>query len=567
MRHNFGTMDKGRTPGGGSITLSLMKIRIMMVGFLIGVSFIPQLSFGASVATSSPLASQTAMKILKAGGSAVDAACAASFVINVTQSYFEGMGGGGFALVHPQKGGDRYFDFREEAPKGTTSDLFAASGIDKFTGGFSVGIPGHVAGCGKLTALYGKLSWSEILKPAIALAKDGYEISKNYEEEEADEWKRISNFLATKALFGGAKGTGLKKGEILKQPLLGATLERLSQGGSKSFYEGELAKEWWTEASAQGVRFELKELKSYKVIQRPVAQFKFDRFNFETAAYPSSAALVFGATLRYFDHYQKLHGKPAVHSTEKYIVTLEALDYFQEVRSHGIDYAKFLKSESSIQKSFQEIDLKVAGRMKKLDAIDTVPEKVSSPAPAKLNGHTAHISVVDDRGMAVAMTSSINHIYGSSITLPKSGFLLNDTMGDFDSEPNSPNAPKAGLRPRSSMSPTFVYDNKHQLLAVAGAAGGTLIPVALVQFFDHLLGYEMDPKSALAEARVEWNSKKVRVEKRMAPDAQAGLKKAGYELEFVDESWALIQAITRKDAKSPWVATSDARYDGLGITE
>jgi len=532
-------------------------------------------AWAGSAATSSPYATQAAIDVLKRGGNALDAACAASFAINVAQPYYEGIGGGGFALIHPKKGSDAYFDFREEAPKSTTPDLFAAPGLDKLTGGISVGIPGHVAGCGKLEALYGKLPWSEVLRPAIQYAKDGIQISANFESDETDEWERISPFPMTKEVFGGSLGKGLKKGETLKQPVLAATLEKLSKAGAKAFYTGPFAKAWWEEARAQGVRFEYSELQNYKVIQRAIAKFKFHSLDFETVSFPSAAALILGGTLQYIDHYRSKRvssGPMEAHSPERYIVTLEAFNYFQAQRSQGVEFSQFLANKSALHSAFDQIDGQVLARLTKMkqasnSPTSSLPSSVPTMPSPPARSHTAHISVVDNDGMAVALTSSVNDIFGSGITLPGFGFILNDTMADFDSEPSSPNAPAPGHRPRSNMSPTLAYDAHHRLVAVAGAAGGAMIPVAVTQFFDNLLSFGMDPKSALAEPRVEWDSPRIRVEKSIAPAALQGFRDAGYDIEVVDSSWARAQTVTRVDAHSPWVPTFDARYDGLALSE
>ena len=545
-------------------------------------SLLMPLSFASTVSTSSPEATKVAMDILKSGGNAVDAACAAVFTLNVTQPYFAGVGGGGFALIHPQGKADVFLDFRESAPSHVTSRLFHHADGSKMenwkernTGPKTVGIPGEVAGCGKMIAEYGSLSWKKVLEPAIKLAQDGFKVSQFFQEELSDQWTRISPYLFTKSLLQGADGAGLKKGEIFKQPKLALTLKALAEEGSKGFYSGQLAIKWLKEAQTLGVTISTKELAAYRVRQSQPISFEFGKFHGVTAPVPSSAGFTLATVLRYLQHYHSIRGVENESQAERYAAAIEAKDYFGNLRNKKLSDPSRIKfspqqyvNSKEEQQAWSEMDRRLATKIAKI----TQPNSKSSRTVGntlEMRSHTAHVSVTDDFGNAVALTSSVGNIYGSGIILPESGFVLNSTLGDFSDKAGSVNSPAPLVRPLSNMSPFLIYEGQpsdQNLVGVLGAAGGPLIPSGIVDFVQNYYYHNMNKEDAIRSPRIHAESGEgIFLEKHAPSETFDRLKTMGYQVHPTETIWAVFEGVVRKKPNSTWEAVADTRYDGLGL--
>lgn len=471
------------------------------------------------VATSSPHATNAAKEVLAAGGNAFDAACAATFVLGVSQPYFTGIGGGGIAILAPKGEEPVFLDFRERAPKGVTAGPTDPKARN--TGAWSVGIPGNVEGCGVIIKRWGAVTWVATLAPAIRLAERGFRVSQLFHEEITEQWGRfdlLGGIVPTRALFGGSSKKGLKKGEVLLQPGLAHTLRTLSVGGARSFYEGALAKSWTQEARSLGVNFAEAELAQFRAVEGKPARFVWGSKLGLTAALPSRAKERVGGVLNSIDSWEQKNGRPTARSPERYV-----------------------------------------GQARAMSAVIDGSAKAS---------HTAHVSVVDDLGNAAAVTSSVGDVFGSGISLGQHGFVLNNTLADFNPDPGHPNAPREGAAPLSNMSPTLVYEGDKatadRLIAVVGAAGGPLIPQAVTQFLKNFYDYRLSAREAVRAPRVTLSdSGAVSLEKAAGPRAVAALEKAGFSVETVDTIWAVFQGAVRRSSIAPWEGVSDTRYDGL----
>ncbi len=551
----------------------------------------------ASVSTSSPEATRVAMNVLKSGGNAVDAACAAGFVLNVTQPYFTGIGGGGWMLFKKKDAPAQHLDFISQAPKaGVSAKYFVGpdgkpieSWSERNTGPRSVMVPGFVAGCGQAIKEWGTKNWEDLVMPAAQLAQEGFLISQMYFEESQEQWARIASFELTRSIFGGVSGNGVVKDEVLKQPMLAATLERIAKEGPGTFYKGKLAEEWLQEARASGVKISKADLEAYQPLRKEPISFRLDQFTGITAAPSSAAGLMVGEVLRFIDQYYQGHPTPKPDSATRYIVTIEATSYFADLRAkrvsdvkrNKIDIQKYAGSNEELR-AFAAINRRVAKRLsrimamagKKARRIPAVALKRAIVAPRSLasqkRGHTAHISVLDDSGNIVAFTSSIGNIYGSAITVPKFGFLLNSDMGGFSEQPKDLNAPGPELRYLSNQSPTIIsMNNKKSVgpVAILGGAGGELIPSAIVQFFENYFFHKLPAVDAIKLARVHpGEGDKIQIEKSAPDDVIEKLVRAGYEVEVADTIWAVHEAVVRRTPSSPWEAVAETRYDGLGLS-
>lgn len=569
--------------------MKIISILIVLAG-----AFSGSVAQAYSVATVSPYAAQTALQVLKSGGNAVDATIAATFVLNVVQPPNIGIGGGGFFLAS-KNGKLSLWDSREMAPSSAHEKMFLDSSgkpikqyPDAETGPNPVGVPGLVAGLWEAHAKLGSKPWKQLLQPAIRLAHEGIPVGKLMEEMLAGEWERVAQFPTTAALFGDGHGSHLHSGNMLRNPLLAKTLETIAEKGAPEFYRGALAKSWTTEARKFGVKITLEDLKNYKVrVAKPV-EYKAFGLRFVTAAPPSAAGLMVGGSLRFIEHYYRSHEIPAPNSAKRVIISMEAFKYFQELRNktiadppHGkLDPRKWLGSADE-KAAWTEIEKRIKDRLGKIetavvrvgapDAARSLAAKLGSSTLEPEGSHTAQVSVVDDRGMAVSYTGTIEEIFGSGITVPQHGFLLNNELSDFSKETGLPNSPAPGKRPRSNMSPHLVFDAKGKLLGAIGCAGGGKIPLAIFLALENFLVHKMPLREAVAFTRAYPAEGKLLIERTLPEKSFEQLKEADYEIvkkEVYGYPQALggtMQAIMRRTTASSWEAVSEPRAEGMAV--
>ncbi len=552
----------------------------------------------ASIATSHQMATEVAQEILKKGGNAVDATVAASFMLNVVQPYKMGIGGGGIMLIRTAKQ-SFVLDHREQAPLSAHEKMFiAGDGMpmkrdpDAITGPNPVGIPGTPAGLFEAHKKFGKLPWKSLVEPAIEVAKKGFPITQLFEEELQENWPRMRAFPVTVSCFSDGDGNYLKRGRTLIQPQLAATLQKIANQGADTFYTGELSKTWLAEAQKMGVKITAEDLKNYKVRNSTPVTYKVFNFNAVTSGPPSTGAILLAGAIRYLDHYYKFQSaKQNVNlkadSAKRIIVTAETLRYFQELRDaniadigfNKIDPQKYLNSADEIN-AWTEIDKRIASRLDKIETAVTDNSKANftqyamNPIrkPQDEASHTAHLSVLDNQGLSVAYTTTIEAIFGSGIVVPNHGFLLNNELSDFDSEPGRPNSAAAGKRPRSNMSPTIFSElipgKTEQPVAIVGAAGGTRIPTTIAEILENYYIHKMSAREAMAFPRFHpMKDSKLEIEKGYSAEVLKKLTLAGYKVEEIPTMWSVAQVILRRSSNDKWEAANESRYDGLAVTQ
>ncbi|MEW6055941.1 MAG: gamma-glutamyltransferase [Bdellovibrionota bacterium] len=554
-----------------------------LLNFFYFILFMPQLALGFSVATPSPWSTEAAIEVLRKGGNATDAMVAASFALNVSQPHSMGIGGGGFYLA--SKDGKVFFwDHRETAPSSAHEKMFLDEKgepipyePERITGPNPVGIPGTVLGLHEAHQKLGKLAWKTLLEPAIRIAKNGIPISENFEEALKEEWERLSLFPTTSAIFGDREGSYLKAGRVLRQPLLANTLEQIQQKGAKDFYQGNLAKSWTNEAQQLGVKINLDDLKAYKVQKRKPIEFKVFGLTGYTAPPPSASGIMVAAVLRYLEQHYRGRELPSPDSASRVAVTAEAMRYFQKVRNENIadpttnrlDPQKFLNSPEE-KKAWAEIHRNVR---KRLDQIETAVTLRNLDAGSTVsqgsfteNGHTAHLSIVDDSGHAVAYTTTIEAWFGSGLAVTGHGFLLNNELSDFNAEPGHPNSAAPGKRPRSNMSPTLLFENQKPVAAL-GCAGGPRIPTVIVELLENYYLHRMTAREAIAFPRFHYsiNDDKLYIEKGFPTSTLQQLKDAGYNV-VMGQVGGVAQAVMRRSSKNKWEAAAEPRWDAMAVS-
>ena len=494
------------------------------------------------VVAQEPLAVDVGVSVLKSGGNAVDAAIAVGFALAVTFPYAGNIGGGGFMLVRMADGRTSFFDFREKAPLKATHDMYLdASGKltrDSLVGWRASGVPGTVRGLELAYQKYSTQKWADLVRPAIELADKGFPVSRSMMDSlSASSRYGLSDFPETKRIFL-KDGQFYEWNESLRQPELARTLERIAKEGSKDFYEGETAHILAREMERNGGLITLQDLREYQAIERKPLEGDYHGYHIITSPPPSSGGVGILQML------QMLEGtgydKSGAGSANTYHYLAEVMRRFYADRNEYLGDSDFVKDpiERLLNPEY------VRKRRESIDAtMATASDSINPGLPAgKESTDTTHYTIADEQGNVVAVTYTLNAGYGSGVTVPGAGFLLNDEMDDFASKPGSSNiyglvqgeansiAP--GKRPLSSMVPTIVLKDGKPFLAL-GAPGGSRIITAVMQVMLNVMDFGMNVQDAIDFPRVhhQWKPDRLDFERGISPDTLALLKKAGYHIE------------------------------------
>jgi gamma-glutamyltranspeptidase/glutathione hydrolase len=513
------------------------------------------------VATDEELGSQAGVEILKRGGNAVDAAVATAFALAVVEPAAGNIGGGGFMLIRLADGKTTFLDYREVAPGKATQNMYIGKDgkLDEdasVIGYKSVAVPGTVAGLELALKTYGTMKLADVMAPAIRLADQGFLVSTKLASELEEESPGLQSFPMSQQVFLN-KGKMFKAGDTFSQPELAATLKRIAKGGAEEFYRGETAKMLADEMVKNGGLITLEDLAHYKVKVRDILRAKYDSgghsWEVLTSPPPSSGGVAViealnmlqGVPLKGWDDPQSVH---MVAETLRRVFADRAAfladpDY-SNVPVAGLTdpcYAKERASTINPAKASSSKD--VAAGTPHVCGVsanpDAAPRMVASLGEGR---HTTHFSVVDAAGNAVASTYTLNDSYGSHVT-SSAGFLLNDEMDDFTTQPGVPNALfglmqsdanaiAPGHRPLSSMTPTILLrDGK--LSFVTGSPGGpTIISATLLSVINWMrLGMEAQAAVNAPRFHHQWFPNRIRMEAEFPESMERALRARGHDVE------------------------------------
>lgn len=535
---------------------------------------LPLRSKKGMVVSAHPLASAAGVKMLGKGGNAVDAAVATTFAISVVEPFSAGIGGGGFLLMRSQKTGEiKALDFRERAPLKATRNMYLdvegkVRPNASVNGYLAVATPGTIAGMYEVHRRYGKLPWREVVKPAIALAQDGFILG------EKPTWRSISVYETRKqAILSNPaareiftrNGDFYQPGERLVQRDLARTLETIAQN-PQSFYTGSIARAIAADMAKNGGLITLADLKAYKPIWRNPVCGNFRQAKICSMPPPSSGGVLLIQMLNIIGETDLKswgwHHPKAIH------LLTEAMRIVYSDRSQYLGDPDFVKiplqallSPAYGKKRRGEINLDISTPSNQVKPIapeilqrfgqTEIPQRIYARYESP---ETSHLNVVDDERNAVSLTFTVNYGFGSGVVASGTGILLNDEMDDFAAAPGVPNvfglvgneanaiAPRK--TPLSSMTPTIITENE-RLRMVVGAPGGSTIITQVLQVILNVLEYNMDVGAAVSVPRIhhQWLPDELRVE-TWGLDALTlqDLRQRGHQIKEVNP-WGNINAI------------------------
>jgi gamma-glutamyltranspeptidase/glutathione hydrolase len=544
------------------------------------------------VATDEELGSRAGVEILQKGGNAVDAAVATAFALAVVEPAAGNIGGGGFMLVRLADGRTTFFDYREVAPGRAARDMYIGPNgkldPEASTIGYkSVAVPGTVAGLELALKTYGTMKLAEVMVPAIHLAENGFAVSPKLAKEFEGERKDLQRFSISRRIFL-KDGDMFHVGDTLKQPELAATLKRIAKNGAAEFYRGETAKMIADDMASLGGLITLEDLANYQPKMRETlhGHYEIDGHKWDVIASPPPSSggvaviealnMLEGVPLKGWDNAESVHVTAEVMRR----VFADRAAYladpdFAKVPVDGLTsscYAKELRatidvSRASSSKTIQAGQPHVCG----MEASIAAPEEISLNDGA----HTTHFSVVDAAGNAVASTYTLNNSYGSHVT-SSAGFLLNDEMDDFTTQPGVPNALfgliqseanaiAPGHRPLSSMTPTILArDGK--LSFVTGSPGGPRIISAVLLSVINWMRLGMEAQAAINAPRFhhQWLPDRIVMENSVSPQVQRALDAMGHTTRKVGHI-GLVNAIGIDAQTGERLGAADPRDEGSAV--
>ena len=461
------------------------------------------------VVSAHPEASKTGISILQKGGNAIDAAVATEFALAVCYPEAGNIGGGGFMLIRMNDGSTDVIDYREKAPLGASRDMFLDEKGNLTEGSstetrLAAGVPGTVDGMIRVHEKYGRLSFREIIQPAIDLATKGFPVTEGQAKTFNSNKEYFLRMNASRPAF--VKDGEWKAGDILRQPELAATLERIRDNGRDGFYSGKTAEMIINEMKRGNGIISARDLDEYEAVFRKPLSGEYRGYRIISIPPPSSGGIILLQLLGMMEPWSLreagFHSLKTVHliaEAEKRAFADRA-EYAGDpdfVRVH----ADILLDPEYLKRRFIDFDLNMA----------TGSMQVKAGA---LTGYesdeTTHYSVVDDYGNAVSATTTLNNTFGSSIVVEGAGFLLNDQMDDFSVKPGTPNmyglvggeanSISPGKRMLSSMTPSIV-EKDGKLFLVAGSPGGSTIPTTVFQVITNVIDYKMNIRQAVDTGR------------------------------------------------------------------
>jgi gamma-glutamyltranspeptidase/glutathione hydrolase len=546
----------------------------------------PAYSRKGMVVTSQVDATHAGVEMLAAGGNAIDAAVAAAFAVGVTQPFSTGIGGGAFILIRLADGEVVAIDGRETAPGAADRDMYVRRGVAEdasSVGALAVGTPGMVAGLALTLERYGTLPLAQVMAPAIRLARDGFAISPYHVE--MMEWKRPrleGRFPETLRVQYPPAGVALEPGWRLVQTDLARTLEQIAQHGPRAFYEGKIAEAIAARVQKGGGLITLEDLKTYTPKLRTALHGTYRGYDVYSFPPPSSGGVALIEALNILEGIELAsYGSGSSASIHRIV---EAMKFAFADRAAHLGDADF-------------VEVPVA-RLTDKDYAATLRARINPPwwqrapwdwghderalqleAPGlpQNDSGTAHLSVTDAAGNAVAITETINTLYGSGITVPGTGIVLNNEMDDFAKAPYEPNS--YGLidtlgrnaiapykRPLSSMTPAIVAKDGRTVLVTGSPGGPRIISTVLLTIINRI-DYGMNVAQAVSAPRVhhQWVPDTLEVEAAVPDDVVEALRARGHDVEVSDWDWSVAEVIAI-DPETGWhTGGSDPRSQGLAL--
>ncbi|MEE8378718.1 MAG: gamma-glutamyltransferase [Candidatus Aminicenantaceae bacterium] len=470
-------------------------------------------------------ASQVGIDILKKGGNAVDAAVAVGLALAVTYPFAGNIGGGGFMIIRfPETGESVAVDFREMAPGQATQDMYLDEEGERersksTLGHLAVGIPGTIKGFDLALKTYGRLSWKEVIEPAVRLADEGFALTEDRASSFNSLRERYGNFAELIKIFSKSDGTDFEEGDIFVQQELAESLKQIAEDGPDAFYKGKIADLIVLDMEKHGGLITKEDLANYKAHIRKPLKGNYRGFEIVSMPSPSSGGTALIEMLNILEGFELGTMKRYAPQTIHLIAETMKLAFLDRARHLGDGDFVTLPVERLISKEYAE-SVRKKIRLDKAVPSEELGEDILT---LEKGNDTTHYSVIDSDGLAVATTYTLNNGFGAKVIAEGTGILLNDEMDDFNSKSGYTNdrgsiGTDANLirpykRMLSSMTPTLVVKDGKTLM-ITGSPGGRTIINTVLNIIINVIDFDMNIQDAVAAARMdhEWMPDRLSIE-------------------------------------------------------
>ena len=530
------------------------------------------------VATANPLAGEIGADILRAGGNAVDAAVAVQMVLSFVEAPETGIGGGGFMLVHEAASGrTRFFDGRETAPATAEPTRFTLLGQPLplwavVPSGRAVGVPGLVAMLHAAHAEHGRLPWAELFAPAIRLADHGIPAPARLQRQIAED-ASLRFFGDVRALFHTSITADPPR---LHNPQLAHTLRRIADEGASALYQGEIAQALVERAQTRWLwpsDLSVDDLAAYRPVERAPLCAPYREWTVCSAPPPSSGGVALLQMLGMLEHFPLAELGPDRAESLHLIAEASRLAFadryqylgdpdFVSIPVAGLLDRQYLAQRARLIDPEQAMSTPLPGEP---GTTPLLPD--AAPPDEDETTGTSHFSIVDDDGTVVALTSSIEAPFGARMAVH--GMLLNNQLTDFTFTPTledgrpHPNAPGPGKRPRSSMTPTVVFDPDGNVRLVIGSRGGARITGYVLKTVIGVLDWELDVQHAIALPNIVDRGQGLELERGSSFERhKAALEELGHDVRL-ERMTSGLHGMER--VSDGWRGGADPRLDGLAL--
>jgi len=557
------------------LAVSLMVcVELTGLGTALAASRTPEMGRKGMVVSTHYAAAQAGAQILEAGGNAIDAAVATAFAVGVVQPFSAGLGGGAFALVRLEDGSIRALDARETAPAAATPTMYTGPGVPKRAsvhGPLAVAVPAFVPGMIELLEKYGTMPLAEVLAPAIDLAENGVAIGAYHARMAGFMRRRFaeSEFPETWRIQFAPLYPVATRGEVFVQKDLAKTLRLLAQRGASLFRDGEIARAMVAEVQKRGGLLTLEDLRNYQPRWREPVIGSYRGLRVASFPPPSSGGAVLVQALNILEQFDlaslRAGGAPAIH-----LVT-------EAMKLAFADRAAYMGDSDFVDVPISKLVSKDYARAQRARINPDTATLIAAPGALPEDAGTTHLSVTDSSGRAVALTMTINTPFGSGITVPGTGVILNNEMDDFAVAKNTPNSyglidtrganlVAPGKRPLSSMTPT-ILDRDGQLFMVSGSPGGPRIISTTLLTILNVVDWKMDPQAAASARRFhhQWDPNRLRVEPETPDEVIRALEARGHEVELSTRHWSAAEVIVVDSETGIHLGGADPRTDGAAV--
>jgi gamma-glutamyltranspeptidase/glutathione hydrolase len=523
----------------------------------------------AMVVAAHPLAVEAGLKILKAGGNAIDAAVATACALNVVEPFASGIGGGGFMIIYlARENKVTVINFRDKAPSAFYPEIFTEKGEEapvwRTVKGTAVGVPGALAGWDLALRRYGTKRLAEVMQPAIDLAERGFKVSETFSSINKEEYEKILANAGEKTVYLN-NGLPYEPGDEFRNPELARTLRLIAQKGIDVFYKGELASKIVRAVREKEGLMTLEDLASYRAVEVEPLRGQYRGTEIFTIPPPGSGL-----------HLLQLLNIASFWPVSQWgLNSARYLHHLTEaMRLVFADREAYLGDPDYVQVPVEKLLSPDSARLKanliRSDGVlmEYLPEEIKEHTEA---GNTTHLCVIDDRGNAVALTQSINLFFGSGIIPEGTGFILNNQLDDFASTSSGPNAPGPNRRPASSMAPLFLFQ-EGKLKLILGSPGGTRIFPSLAEIIINIIDFGLSLDEAIEAPRFFSYSQHGRIrplslEPRFPEAIIKELEALGHKItirEPYDRYFGGAQGILIDYKRGLILGGADSRRDGFG---